>query len=121
MTNLTERWINIYKSKEHESYWTGTFGYKTKEEAAKDLADKKHYLTTVNIEDMLNLQTQNTKLKAENKQLCKKIDELYENIDMRAAENAKFRELLEEVLQHELSLKEVSKLTRKISEVLGKE
>ena len=39
---------------------------------------------------------ENTKLKTENKKLCKKIDELYENIDMWAAENAEFRKLLEE-------------------------
>lgn len=63
MTNLTEQWVNIYKSKKHGSYWTGTFGYKTKEEAVKDLADNENYLTTVNIEDMLNFQTQNAKLK----------------------------------------------------------
>ena len=63
MTDLTEQWVNIYKSKKHGSYWTGAFCYKTKEEAVKDLADKEHYLTTVNIEDMLNLQTQNKQLK----------------------------------------------------------
>ena len=63
MTDLTEQWVNIYKSKKHGSYWTGAFCYKTKEEAVKDLADKENYLTTVNIEDMLNLQTQNAKLK----------------------------------------------------------
>ena len=53
MTDLTEQWVNIYKSKKHGSYWTGAFCYKTKEEAVKDLADREHYLTTVNIEDML--------------------------------------------------------------------
>lgn len=34
-------------------------------------------------------------------------------------ENTKLKELLKEVLRHELSLKEVSELSRKISEVLG--
>lgn len=64
MTDLTEQWVNIYKSKKYgDSYWTGTFCYKTKEEAVKNLADKENYLTTVNIEDMLNLQTQNEELK----------------------------------------------------------
>lgn len=53
MTDLAEQWVNIYKSKKHGSYWTGAFCYKTKEEAVKDLADREHYLTTVNIEDML--------------------------------------------------------------------
>lgn len=53
MTDLAEQWVNIYKSKKHGSYWTGAFCYKTKEEAVKDLADKENYLTTVNIEDML--------------------------------------------------------------------
>jgi len=37
------------------------------------------------------------------------------------AENARLKELLKEVLRHELSLKEVSELTRKISEALGEE
>lgn len=63
MTDLTEQWVNIYKFKKNGSYWTGAFCYKTKEEAVKDLADKENYLTTVNIEDMLNLQTQNAQLK----------------------------------------------------------
>lgn len=78
MTDLTEQWVNIYKSKKHgDSYWTGTFCYKTKEEAVKDLADNENYLTTVNIEDMLNLQTQNAEfkdtieaLKSELKEVC---------------------------------------------------
>lgn len=34
-------------------------------------------------------------------------------------ENEKLKDLLKEVLRHELSLKEISELTRKISEVLG--
>ena len=65
MTDLTEHWVNIYKSEKYESYWTGTFCYKTKEEAVKDLVDNENYLTTVNIKDMLNLQTQNAQLKEE--------------------------------------------------------
>lgn len=36
-----------------------------------------------------------------------------------AEENEKLKELLGEVLRHELSLKEVTELTRKISEALG--
>lgn len=36
-------------------------------------------------------------------------------------ENTKLKELLKEVLRHELSLKEISELTRKISEVLGED
>lgn len=35
--------------------------------------------------------------------------------------NAQLKELLKEVLRHDLSLKEISELTRKISEVLGEE
>lgn len=63
MTDLTEKWVNIYKSKRLGGYWSGAFCYKTKRAAVKNLADKEHYLTTVNIEDMLNLQTQNAQLK----------------------------------------------------------
>lgn len=42
----------------------------------------------------------------------------YENLKQ---ENTKLKELLKEVLRHELSLKEVTELTRKISQVLGEE
>lgn len=63
MTNLTEQWVNIYKSKRLGGYWSGAFCYKTKRAAIKNLADKEHYLTTVNIEDVLNLQAENDKLK----------------------------------------------------------
>lgn len=73
MTDLTEQWVNIYKSKKLGGYWSGAFCYKTKKEAAKDLADKEHYLTTVNIEDMLNLQAENTKLKTDCKTLAQKL------------------------------------------------
>ena len=41
------------------------------------------------------------------------------NNEVLRLENAKLKELLKEVLRHELSLKEVTELTRKISEVLG--
>jgi len=75
MTDLTEQWANIYKSKKHGSYRTGTFCYKTKEEAVKALSDKKNYLTTVNIEDVLNLQAKNTKLK----ELLKRAKEVLED------------------------------------------
>lgn len=36
-------------------------------------------------------------------------------------ENTKLKELLKEVLRHDLSLKEVTELTRKIAQVLGEE
>jgi hypothetical protein len=68
MTDLAEQWVNIYKSKKHGSYWTGAFCYKTKEEAVKDLADKENYLTTVNIEDMLQ-KTENVAKNVANKNL----------------------------------------------------
>lgn len=60
MTNLTEAWINIYKHK--NSYWCGTPNH-TKSEALLHLADTENYLTTVNIEQLLKLQEENTKLK----------------------------------------------------------
>ena len=47
-------------------------------------------------EKAVDLQAENAKLKTENKKLCKKIDELYENIDMFATENAKLEKLLKE-------------------------
>ena len=59
-----EKWINVYKSKKYgDAYWTGSFGYKTKEEATKDLADRENYLTTINIEEVLKLQEENDNLK----------------------------------------------------------
>ena len=45
----------------------------------------------------------------------------YEEWQAKQEENTKLKELLKEVLRHELSLKEVTELTRKISEVLGEE
>lgn len=59
--DLTEKWVNIYKY--GDSYWTGVFGHRTKEDAIEDLADKENYLTTINIEEVLKLQEQNTQLK----------------------------------------------------------
>ena len=43
----------------------------------------------------------------------------YEEWQAKLEENAQLKELLKQVLRHELSLKEVTELTRKISEVLG--
>ena len=60
MTNSTEAWINIYKHK--NSYWCGNPNH-TKSEALLHLADTENYLTTVNIEQLLKLQEENTKLK----------------------------------------------------------
>lgn len=90
MTDLTDKWVNIYKSKKHGSYRTGTFCYKTKEEAVKALSDKKNYLTTVNIEDVLNLQTQNTELKELLKRCKRHINASFPEI---------YRELLQEINQ----------------------
>ena len=78
MTDLIEKWVNIYKSKKYgDSYWTGVFGYRTKEDAIEDLEDKENYLTTINIEEVLKLQEQNAELedtiealKSELKEVC---------------------------------------------------
>ena len=48
-------------------------------------------------------------------------DELTRQINFWMQENTKLKDLLKEVLRHELSLKEVSELTRKIAQVLGEE
>lgn len=45
----------------------------------------------------------------------------YEEWQAKLEENTKLKELLKEVLRHNLSLKEVSELTRKIAQVLGEE
>lgn len=93
---LTEKWVNIYKSKKHgDSYWTGAFCYKTKEEAVKDLADKENYLTTVNIENMLNLQAQNAQLKELLKECREEIgDEIDDCTDPKIELFAKITEVL---------------------------
>lgn len=91
MTNLTEQ----YRELEQDF-----FAYqKMLNEANKDL--NKYYL-------------ENTKLKTENKWYSEQLNEAVKEI-------AKLKELLKEVLRHELSLKEVSELSRKISQVLGEE
>ena len=60
------------------------------------------------------LSEENTKLKTENKWYSEQLNEAVK-------QNNKLKELLKEVLRHELSLKEVTELTRKISQVLGEE
>lgn len=49
-------WVNIYKTQTVEGdeiYWTGSVGYSTKENASTDLADKKHYIATIDIKQAL--------------------------------------------------------------------
>lgn len=50
-----------------------------------------------------------------------KLFELKGKIQTLEKENAKLKELVKEVLRHDLSLKEVTELTRKIAQVLGEE
>ena len=109
MTDLAEQWINIYKSKRLGGYWSGAFCYKTKRAAVKNLADKEHYLTTVNIEDMLNLQTQNAQLKEyerivtsynmkpiDYETACETVNKLLDEKKAFKEENTKLKELLKE-------------------------
>ena len=83
------------------------------------MADKKHYLTTVNIEDMLNLHTQNTKLK-------ETISNDIFLIKSRDSEIVKLKELLKECSYRidwriRTSDDETQKLFDEISKVLGEE
>ena len=114
MTNLTEAWINIYKHK--NSYWCGTPNH-TKSEALLHLADTENYLTTVNIEQLLKLQEENTKLKTENKWYSEQLNEAVKEV-------AKLKELLtmvKPVLQLEYNVTENRNLIKKINQVLGEE
>lgn len=52
---------------------------------------------------------------------CELWKAVHEQRNVLLEENAQLKELLKEVLRHDLSLKEVSELTRKISQVLGEE
>lgn len=58
-------WINIYKAKTSECdiYWTGSVGYSTKENACADLADRQHYIATIDIRQALCAMKQNAHLK----------------------------------------------------------
>lgn len=59
-------WVNIYKTQTiagDEIYWTGSVGYSTKENASTDLADKKHYIATIDIRQALCTMKQNAYLK----------------------------------------------------------
>lgn len=58
-------WINVYKAKTNEGdvYWTGSCGYSTKENASSDLADRQHYVATINIRQALCAMKQNAYLK----------------------------------------------------------
>lgn len=64
------------------------------------------------------LEAQNAQLKTEYEKECHRADELEDSYWKAEKINAQLKELLKEVLRHELSLKEISELTRKISEVL---
>lgn len=81
-----------------------------------NLAQQKVYLNWSNVKDICTNAVSEAyeQARKENKKLCKKIDELYENIDMWAAENARFRELLEECQGSIATL-----LSKKITEVNG--
>lgn len=95
MTDLTEQWVNIYKSKKYGSYWSGAFCYKTKEEAIKDLADKENYLTTVNIEEVLKLQEQNAELK----ELLKECKEVFDECFSPSAKHGELYKKIDEALR----------------------
>lgn len=95
MTNLTEKWINIYKYK--NSYWCGNPNH-TKSEALLHLADTENYLTTVNIEQLLKLQEENTKLKELLKD-CKRIIEIDEYVSITGAGRDILWDLLQDLKQ----------------------
>lgn len=138
MNDLTEQWVNIYKSKRLGGYWTGAFCYKTKRAAVKNLADKEHYLTTVNIEDMLNLQTQNAQLKEyerivtsynmkpiDYETACETVNKLLDEKKAFKEENTKLKELLKEcrrpVCWYVDIFKNKAELLAKINQALGEE
>lgn len=130
MTNLTEKWINIYKHK--NSYWCGAPNH-TKSEALLHLADTENYLTTVNIEQLLKLQEENAQLKEyerivasyymkpiDYETACETVNKLLDDNKRLKQENAKLKELLKECKERliycTISTQEVQ---AKINQVLG--
>lgn len=98
MTNLTEKWINIYKHK--NSYWCGT-PHHTKTEALLYLADTENYLTTVNIEQLLKLQEENTKLKVLLKEIRGKLHYINTPVNRHNIFSNDFIKKLDQVLGEE--------------------
>ena len=90
-------WVNIYKTQTVEGdeiYWTGSVGYSTKENASTDLADKKHYITTIDIKQAL---CSIEKITVQAHQLGNqgyRIHNQRKEIERQAAQNAKLKELL---------------------------
>ena len=57
-------WVNIYKAlKNRDVYWTGSVGYSTKENSMTDIADKLHYIATIDIKQALEHDTKIAKVK----------------------------------------------------------
>ena len=90
-------WVNIYKTQTVEGdeiYWTGSVGYSTKENASSDLADKKHYIATIDIKQAL---CSIEKITVQAHQLGNqgyRIHNQRKEIERQAAQNAKLKELL---------------------------
>lgn len=100
MTNLTEQEVCI-----------GSLG---QQKVYLNWSDVKDICTNAVGEAYEQTKKENTKLKTENKWYSEQLNEASKEIE-------KLKELLKEVLRHELSLKEVTELTRKIDQVLGEE
>lgn len=90
-------WVNIYKTQTVEGdeiYWTGSVGYSTKENASTDLADRKHYIATIDIKQAL---CSMEKIEIQAHQLGNqgyRIHNQRKEIERQAAQNAKLKELL---------------------------
>ena len=90
-------WVNIYKTQTVEGdeiYWTGSVGYSTKENASTDLADKKHYIATIDIKQAL---CSIEKITVQAHQLGNqgyRIHNQRKEIERQAAQNTKLKELL---------------------------
>lgn len=70
-------WVNIYKSltpKNRDVYWTGSVGYSTKENAMTNIADKLHYIATIDIKQAVE------KTKKE-RMTCKRYCPVWNDID----------------------------------------
>lgn len=115
-------WVNIYKTQTVEGdeiYWTGSCGYSTKENASSDLADKKHYIATIDIKQAL---CSIEKITVQAHQLGNqgyRIHNQRKEIERQAAQNAKLKEnmilIKNKLLQCKPELEEwINKITNEV-------
>lgn len=123
MTKLNDDggvWINIYKTKGKDIFWTGSIGYSSEDVAKKDLCDISHYIATINIKEALKATETISKLKRQRKKKNSQIKHICNLALQRRALLRKCYHLLarDQVEGGEPSLGELVNICSEIEEIL---